>query len=319
MAPERIVVIGAGAIGASTAALLVEVGVTCVLVARGETATTIANDGVQLRFPTAARSVRVPVVRSLAEASPTKRDLVVLATMGHHTATALAGLDPTIAVASFQNGTTPLDAIAQRGHPTLAAMLYVPAERRGPGVVALPGVPVPGAILLGAWPRGEGTWSAWLVDRLVAAGFRAEVERDIAPWVRAKLLVNLGGIVVAVCDEPADDVVLAAQAEARAVWTARGERFEEVATLLARLGAMSLAPVDGRERKGGSTRAALARGEGVLETETLHASIVDAGKATGIATPVNDALIAIAAEAGRDRWTAGALDATELRRRVLTP
>jgi ketopantoate reductase len=134
--------------------------------------------------------------------------------------------------------------------------------------------------------------------------------------VRAKLLVNLGGIVVALSDDRPADVIARAQDEARAVWRGTGERFEEVAALLARLGDHRTAPVEGRERMGGSTRAALARGDR-LETTCLHGAIIDAGRAASIPTPTNERLVALAEEAAEHHWVPGAMSAEELRRRVL--
>lgn len=311
--PRRVFVLGAGAIGASVGALLFETGVDCVLVVRdSDHGRAVAARGVELRFPATARTVRVPTAATTAA---TPEDLVLLATMGHDTHAALEGVDPRVPVASFQNGVTPLDAIRQRGHETLAAMVYVPAERRSPGVIALPGVPAPGTVLLGGWPGGESRFGPWMADRLRIAGFRADVERDIGPWVRAKLLVNLGGIVAALCDDPPDEVIAAAQAEARAVWRATGQRFEEPAALFARVGPLTIEPVDGHVRTGGSTRAALARGER-LETTHLHRTIIDAGRAASIPTPVNDCLVALAEEAVEKHWMPGATSAQALRHRV---
>lgn len=313
MEPRRVFVLGAGAIGAAVGALLFEAGVDVILVVRGENGRAIAERGVDLRFPEEARTITVPTAPSLAA---TTDDLVILATMGHDTSTAIATLDPRVPIASFQNGDGPLDVIMRRGHPTIAAMVYVPAERRGPGVIALPGAPVPGSIVVGSWPTGAGLASAWLVERLRAATFRAELEADIAPWIRAKLLVNLAGVVVALCDDPPSDVIDAAREEARAVWRACGKPFEEISTLLARVGPLESMPVDGRERVGGSTRSALARGDR-LETASLHGTIVEEGRATSTPTPVNERLVALAEEAGRERWVAGAMTAAALRERAL--
>jgi ketopantoate reductase len=248
-------------------------------------------------------------------ATATPDDLILLATMGHETNTALEGVASHVTVASFQNGVAPLSAVTRRGHETLAAMVYVPAERRGPGLIALPGVPVPGTILLGRWPTGEGRFGPWMANRLRIAGLRAEVERDIGPWIRAKLLINLGGIVAALCDDPPGEVIAMAQDEARAVWRGTGERFEEIAALLARVGTLGTALVDGRERIGGSTRSALARGDR-LETACLHRTIIEAGRAASIPTPVNERLVALAEEAAEKHWVAGATSAEDLRHRV---
>jgi 2-dehydropantoate 2-reductase len=314
MQPRRVFVLGAGAIGASAGALLFETGVDCVFVVRdSEHGRAIAERGVELRFPKARRTIRVPTA---ARTAATPDDLVLLATMGHDTDAALDGVDPRVTVASFQNGVTPLDAIGRRGHETLAAVVYVPAERRGPGVIALPGVPVPGSVLIGRWPGGDGRFGPWMANRLRTAGFRAEVEDDIGPWVRAKLLVNVGGIVAALCDDPPVEVIAAAQDEARTVWRATGEPFEDIAALLARMGELRTAPVDGRERVGGSTRAALARGDR-LETAYLHRTIIKAARAASIPTPVNERLVALAEAAAEEHWSPGAMSAEELRRRVI--
>jgi 2-dehydropantoate 2-reductase len=313
--PKRIVVLGAGAIGASVGALLFRGGVPCVLVARGEHGRALREQGLDLRLADRALRILVPTVSSLSEAAVTEDDLVLLATMGQHTSSALAELPKSVHVASFQNGTVPLDQIVTRGHPLIAAMVYVPAERRGPGTIALSGVPVFGSVILGGYPSGGHPWAPWLAEELQRAGFRAEIEPELAPWIRAKLLVNLGGIVAALCDEPCVDVTERAQAEARAVWQATRRPFCEPEALLSRVGPLSAEPVDNIPRVGGSTRAALARGD-ALETECLHAGIVETGLETGVPTPVNAALIRVASQAAKERWSPGHLTAAALRELV---
>ncbi|MEQ1505069.1 MAG: 2-dehydropantoate 2-reductase, partial [Myxococcota bacterium] len=140
---ERLVVVGAGAIGRAIAGLLADAGVPVVLVDRrcGPVPRPI-----DLRFPDRSRQVAVPRVGSVVAAAPTAADLVAIAVMEHHTADVLDVLDPGVPVVSLQNGVTRLDRIADRGHPTLAGVVFLPAERRGIDAVALPGDPVPGGV-----------------------------------------------------------------------------------------------------------------------------------------------------------------------------
>lgn len=119
----------------------------------------------------------------------------------------------------------------------------------------------------------------------------------------------------ALSDDPPAEVIAAAQDEARAAWRGTGERFEEIAALLARVGELGIGPVDGQERVGGSTRSALARGDR-LETACLHRAIIEAGRAASIPTPVNEQLVALAEEAAEKHWVPGAMSAAELRHRL---
>jgi len=315
MTPERIIVLGAGAIGCAMAAAFVEGGGRVVLVARGAAYDAISRDGVDVRTPAGGRRVPVEVVASVREATPTADDLVALAVMGQHTAEAMAEVSPGVPVASFQNGLEPLDVLTRRGHPVIACMVWVPAERRAPGEVALVGVPYPGAVLMGPWGAPSERLDALahaVVPALVQGGFRAEVEPDIAPWIRAKLLVNLGGLAIALSDAPPEELVTAAEDEARAVFDAAGEAYIPADVFQSRIGPLRAEPVDGRARVGGSTRSALARGE-PLESATLHGSIVSRGARLGVATPVNAGWIRAAERAVREKLAPGSLDAETVR------
>ena len=145
---RRFVFLGAGAIGAGIGAMLALRGQPVLLIARGEHGEALRR-GVDLRLPEGPRRVAVPV-GEVTEIGP--EDLVILCTMGQDSSRAIEGLPEGQPVVSFQNGITPLEAIQNR--PLVAGMVYVPAERRAPGVVAMQGHPVPGAIFLGRWPRG---------------------------------------------------------------------------------------------------------------------------------------------------------------------
>ncbi|MCA9494170.1 MAG: hypothetical protein KC621_29785 [Myxococcales bacterium] len=304
---RRVVFLGAGAIGAGIGGLLWDSGVDVLLVARGAHGEALATHGLDLRLPGGPRHLRVPVGR-VEDVRPT--DLVVLATMGHDTAAAVATLPPDQPVVTFQNGLAPFDDLA--GRPVMAGMLYVPAERRAPGVVALAGSPSPGAVFLGGWPRGLVGPEPWFAEALRNAGFRAEVFEDIAPWVRAKLLTNLGGTFVALCDAPPRDLVEATVDEARACFRAEGVEVVPDEVFDARIGPMAVVAVDGVPRVGGSVRHALARGDR-LETAALHGHVVRTGERLGVPTPLNVALVALAERAMAERWRPGHLSPDDLR------
>jgi 2-dehydropantoate 2-reductase len=311
----RVVFLGAGAIGAGMGALVAAAGHDVLLVARGAHGAAMARDGVDLRLPSGPRRVRVPVgtVDDLRA-----DDLVVVCTMGHDTRSAVAGLAPDRVVVSFQNGLAPLEALAPR--PVVAGMVFVPAERRAPGVVALAGTPAPGAVVLGRWPTGRVGVEDALAAALSAAGFRVETTDDVAPWIRAKTLTNLGGTLIALCDDPPRAVLDAAVDEARACFRAAGVAVMPDDEFDARIGPMAVAAVDGLPRVGGSTRHALARGDR-LETASLHGWFVREGERLGVPTPWNRAIVALAAEAERERWRPGSLSpvALEARLRAVAP
>ncbi|MCB9764204.1 MAG: hypothetical protein H6739_30815 [Alphaproteobacteria bacterium] len=305
-APRRVVVLGAGAIGAGLGGLLFAAGAPVTFVARRLHGEALRRDGLDLRLPGGHRQLRVPTVPTLAAAQVTPDDLVLVAVMAQDTAAALDGLDPAVTVASFQNGLTGVREVARRGHPTLGAMVYVPAVRRSPGVVALHGDPVPGMVLVGRWPTGHHPWSIWLALKLSEAGVRADPVEDIERWILAKLVTNLGGIVAALWDQRPPWILDAVEAEARAVFAAAGLDVPSVRALVERVGPLDAAPVDGQPRIGGSTRHALRRGQR-LETDHLNGEIVAWGQRLGVDTPVNAALVELAHEATREGLEPGSL------------
>jgi 2-dehydropantoate 2-reductase len=86
---------------------------------------------------------------------------------------------------------------------------------------------------------------------------------------------------------------------------------------MARVGELRLAEVDGALRRGGSTRAALARGE-PLETAALHGTVIALGRRAGLATPVNEALVALAERAFREGLRPGSMSPSSLRAAALS-
>lgn len=100
--------------------------------------------------------------------------------------------------------------------------------------------------------------------------------------------------------------------EARACFRAQGVEVVADEDFDARIGPMEVVAVDGLPRVGGSTRHALARGDR-LETASLHGWFVDQGARLGVPTPLNAAVVALAARAMEERWAPSALSPVDLR------
>ncbi len=75
---------------------------------------------------------------------------------------------------------------------------------------------------------------------------------------------------------------------------------------------MTVVPVDGVPRAGGSTWQSLARGTGATEADYLNGEIALLGRRFGVPTPVNDLLQRIAVRFARERRAPGSMSAAEL-------
>ena len=76
--------------------------------------------------------------------------------------------------------------------------------------------------------------------------------------------------------------------------------------------------IAGATRDGGSTWQSLARGSSTLETDYLNGEIAMLGRLHGVATPVNELLQQLAAEAARAGTKPGSMSLDELIARVQT-
>jgi 2-dehydropantoate 2-reductase len=109
----------------------------------------------------------------------------------------------------------------------------------------------------------------------------------------SKLLMNLGNALEAACGPAARTSPLAARAreEGRtALETAGIDAATDEEELTRRGDLISMHPIDGERRGGGSTWQSLARGTGSLEVDHLNGEIVLLGRLHGIPTPVNELL-----------------------------
>jgi 2-dehydropantoate 2-reductase len=88
----RYVVVGAGAVGGATAALLHEAGRDVQLVARGRTLAALRTAGLDLAVGDRTRAVPVPTLAGLHEATWDRQSVLVLAVKSQHTPDVLPAL-----------------------------------------------------------------------------------------------------------------------------------------------------------------------------------------------------------------------------------
>src|SRR5437773_5395312 len=88
----RYIIYGAGAVGGSIGGRLAEAGHDILLIARGPHLEAIRRDGLTVRTPGGASTMRVPVVAQPSEIDWGPEDLVMLTVKSQHTAAALEDL-----------------------------------------------------------------------------------------------------------------------------------------------------------------------------------------------------------------------------------
>src|SRR5207248_6103765 len=103
------------------------------------------------------------------------------------------------------------------------------------------------------------------------------------------------------------------RSEAEEVLTAAGIDFVGNEEDTKRRGTiMTMTPIAGQRRGGGSTWQSLARGLPSVETDYLNGEIVLLGRLHDVATPANELMQRVTAQAARDGVAAGSVSADDL-------
>ena len=194
----------AGAIGGLIAARLHQSGQPVTTIARGRQLAALQSSGLRLDSPDGTAQITFPAVASPAAVAWQDDACVILAMKSQDTAQALEALmasaPPSVTVVCAQNGVENERAALRRFPRTVGMCMNCPATFLEPGVVTVMSAR-PTAV--STWPfpaQGVGEDPADSVAAaLRAADFDAIVRADIMPWKYAKLLVNLGNAVEALC------------------------------------------------------------------------------------------------------------------------
>lgn len=315
----RFVVYGAGAIGGLLGGKLALAGNEVVLIARGAHLEAIRRDGMRIESPDGIETVAIQAVGDPGELDWRDDDVVLLSVKSQDTRDALATLafaaNPVTAVVSLQNGVANERAALRLFENVYGVCVMCPAEHMEPGVVVAQCSPLVGLLDIGRYPSGSDDRARAIAAAFETSDYQSVVRDDVMRWKYAKLLLNLGNVVQAVCAPKTGRRKLTerARAEGRAVLEAAGIAFvpeEEDAERRGDL--LQMKPVSGRTRGGSSTWQSLARGTGSLETDWLNGEIVLLGREHGVPTPVNAALQELGQRAVRERLAPETVPASDL-------
>jgi 2-dehydropantoate 2-reductase len=318
----RFVVMGAGAVGGVVGGRLAEHGHDVVLVARGAHHDAIAADGLLVRCPDGEVRVDVPVVAHPGELRLGDDDVVLLAVKGQDTRAALDALaagPPDLAIACLQNGVDNERQVLRRTPNTYAVPVMLPATHLHPGVVDAASSPVTGILDVGRYPHGVDERAVALSSAFAASTFSSVTNPDIMRFKWAKLLMNLGNSLQAAVGtvDGAGDLYSAARSEGAAVIAAAGIDCASASEDAERRGdLLSMRPIEGERRGGGSSWQSLSRGTGTIEADLLNGEIVLLGRLHDVPTPVNALLQQVANELARAKAPPGSLTVADLEARL---
>ena len=310
----RFIVYGAGAVGGVVGARLYQHGHEVGLIARGAHAQAIQAGGLRLESPDESVTLKIPVATGPAGIAWRGDDVVLLAVKSQDTSGALDELrsaaPATVAVACLQNGVD-----NERGALRLFADVYgicvmCPTTHLEPGVVQANSAPITGLLDIGRYPAGVDDTARQVSAALGSSSFDSTPLEDIMRWKYAKLLLNLGNAVEAVCGPPARAGPLPdlAKREAVACLQAAGIDCASEAEDAARRGSLlTVRPINGQRREGGSSWQSLTRRAGAIETDYLNGEIVLLGRVHGVPTPVNELLARLAGQLASGRAAPGSV------------
>jgi 2-dehydropantoate 2-reductase len=316
----RFVIFGAGAVGGVVGARLHQGGYEVALIARGAHLEAMRRWGLTLETPDERLTLRLPVGADPAELEVGGDDVVLLTTKSQDTAGALdalrrAGAED-LPIVCLQNGVDNERAALRRFRSVYGALVMSPTAHLEPGVVQAYATNLTGMIDIGAYPNGADERCRAIAQALEASQFASQVQRDIMRLKYAKLLLNIGNAVVALCGEGerSEELIALAVTEGRAALTAAGIEFEapEVDDIQGRWGRMGVQEIEGRPRAGSSSWQSLARGTGAIETDYLNGEIALLGRLHGVPTPINVALCNVAGRYARQGRAPGELSPSEL-------
>lgn len=315
----RHIVYGAGGIGGVLGGRLHQAGHDVVLIARGAHYEAIRDDGLRVRSAADDVTLHITVVDHPAKIHWRGDDVVYLAMKSQDTQEALFALrdcvPEAIPIVSLQNGVANEPAALRFFANVYGICVMCPTNFLVPGTVEAYSSPVTGLLDVGRYPGGTDDVAQAIAQSLRAATYLSETRSDIMRWKYGKLLMNLGNGIDAMCGPAArrTDLFRMVRKEGVEVLRAAGIPFvDSEEDKVRRADHMTIRPVDGEIRGGGSTWQSLARGMRSVETDYLNGEITKLGRETGVPTPANELMQRLTAKAAREGIEAGSVDPEEI-------
>lgn len=288
-------VMGTGAVGGYYGAMLARAGVPVVFVGRPAQAELLQARG--LRLQSAGFDERLPVQAGADAAALAGCAVVLCCVKSGDTETAgvqmAPHLTPECVVLSLQNGVDNAVRLAAQlppGRPVAPAVVYVAASLDAPDHVHHHGR---GELVLARWPAAPGRPTPEAVQALFAqAGVPVTLADDVAAALWSKLVLNCAYNALSAIarlpygrlrqGEGVEPLMRQVVAECAAVAAARGVDLPDPWPAVERIAATMPGQFS-------STAQDLMRGK-PSEIGHLNGFVVREGRATGVATPVNQAL-----------------------------
>jgi len=183
------------------------------------------------------------------------------------------------------------------------------------GLVEAYSSPVAGILDIGRYPSGSDEVCEAIAADLSASTFVSEPRHDIMRWKYRKLISNLYNALEALLGHGQwpEELTSAVGREGEEVIAASGiDVASEQEDRERRGDLLSIAPIAGARRGGGSSWQSLSRGLGTIETDYLNGEIVLLGRLHGIPTPANSILQRMAGQAARGKLAPGSTSAEDL-------
>jgi 2-dehydropantoate 2-reductase len=315
----RHVIYGAGGIGGVLGGRLHQGGHEVLLIARGAHYEAIRDTGLRVQSADDDVTLDVDVADHPSKIEWRDDDVVYFAMKSQDTQDALFALrdvaPPDVVVVSLQNGVANEPAMLRFFGNIYGVCVMCPTNFLEPGIVQAYSAPVTGLFDVGRYPSGTDEVTRAISDAFGSSTYESVPRPDIMRWKYGKLLMNLGNGIDAMCGPAArsTDLFRIVREEGVSVLRAAGIDFVDADEDASRRGShMTIRPIAGQRRGGGSTWQSLARRTASVETDYLNGEITRLGRELGIPTPANELMQRLTAQAARDGIEAGSVDPERL-------